>query len=235
MNLVRCSLLAILLPLVACGPQEKQMAQFAEEKRIHCLDHRCEGDVEPKHNTVKEVALKLNGEWFIGPKEYFSTGTNGAAFYWPSKTPSAPGDRDFPERELVTAGRGEQVTIEIFLRHHDGVFKGQSRHERLKQSETQGRVNRKEVLRDGLEVWHTKETDGFGPGLWFVATNFVKTHPNGAVLSCRDNDPKFARCVTGFEWRPGIAADTRFQARHSADWPDIYQEIVRVLQQLRKA
>lgn len=239
MKAADCMWLLVAALLSACGPSDKQKAQFAEEKRIHCLDHWCEGDVEPKHDTLKEFAFKLNGQWFIGPREY--GGYGGAfAFFWPSKTPRNIGEASKMATEFIPSAAGQnsifyEVAIEIFLRHHDGVFAGPSRYARLKQAEVEGRLVRKEVLNAGLEVWHTQETDGLGPGLWYVATKYVETDPNGAVLSCRGNDPKFARCVTGFEWRPGIAADLRFRAKHSADWPEIYLETVRVLQQLRKA
>src|SRR5687767_12961059 len=61
---------ALLLGLTACGPSEKQRAEQAEKTRLECLDKFCPGDVEPKRDTATEVAFKLNGQWYIGPKVY---------------------------------------------------------------------------------------------------------------------------------------------------------------------
>ena len=238
MTVLRCvGLMAMSLLVMACEPTEQQKAKFAEEKRIECLDKICPGDVAPTHDQLREFALKLNGQWFVAPRAYGGYG-GSFAFFWPSKTPARMAGADKMAPEFIPSSAGVlsnfyDVAIEIFLRHHDGVFSGPSRYERLKQAEAQGRLISKELPRDGLEVWHTRETDGLGPGLWYIATKHVGTDPNGAVLSCRDGDPKFARCVTAFEWRPGIAADMRFRAKHADEWPEIYQEAVRVLRQLR--
>lgn len=40
---------------------------------------------------------------------------------------------------------------------------------------------------------------------------------------------------TGFMWQPGIWMGTRMNQNHGADWPEIYQEITRVLALLKKA
>ena len=39
--------------LTACGPSEEKKAQFAEKKRVDCLDKFCEGDAVPKHDSSK--------------------------------------------------------------------------------------------------------------------------------------------------------------------------------------
>lgn len=69
MSIRDCWPIAALL-LVACGPTEQQKAQLAEQRRIECLDKLCEGYGPPKHDLLKEVSFKLNGQWFIGPREY---------------------------------------------------------------------------------------------------------------------------------------------------------------------
>ena len=55
------------------------------------------------------------------------------------------------------------------------------------------------------------------------------------VLGCDDREPAFSRCTMAFVWTPGIAADLRFRVMHARDWPEIYQEVGRVLQLLKKA
>jgi hypothetical protein len=231
MSLPCCGGVVVLMLLTACGPSEQQKAAFAERVRIECMDKVCEGDAPPKVDP-QEFVLKLNGQYFVAPRRYVQ-GLSGIAFYWPSKTPLTGSLEGlaYPERGEKFA----DVAIEIFLRSHDGVMHGPNRYDRLLQAQAEGRLISKETPRAGLEIWHTREIDGLGPGLWYVASEYVAADPNGTVLSCRGSNLKFATCVTGFKWRPGIAADMRFRAKHSVDWPEIYQEAIRVLQQLRKA
>ncbi len=96
-----------------CGPSEGQKVEQAEKTRIECLDKICHGDVAPKIDSTKDALLKLNGHWYVGPKEYFASGS-GAAFYWPSKTPftGKPDGQPWPEQRKPFY----DVAIEIFLR-----------------------------------------------------------------------------------------------------------------------
>jgi hypothetical protein len=209
---------------------EAEREKAREQHREYCLDHLCEGDVPPNHDWLKEEVLKLNGQWFIGPKEYFSAGTNGAVFYWPSRTPGYRGG-EYPER-----GQSFQdIAIEIFLRSHDGVMHGPSRYQALRLAETEGRVISKSTPRPGLEVWRVRDKSELRPFIWYVATNYREEDGEPPVLGCDDRNPKFDRCNTAFIWKPGIAADMRFRAWHGVDWPEIYQETMRVLQLLKRA
>jgi len=228
------TLLCCAFLLTACGPSAQTNTEFAERRRVQCLDKFCEGDVEPKHAS-NEVALKVNGQWFIGPRKYFGAASRSAGFeWWEHKPLDSDLARPAEAQALVVNGNGYDISVEIFLRNDRGLMKGPSRFERLRQAEADGRLLGKTTLRPGLDMWRTTETDGLGPGLWYVATAHVDSDPNGAVLSCRDSNPRFDRCVTGFYWRPGIVADMRFRTRHSVDWPEIYQEAMRILQQLKE-
>ena len=215
---------------------DKQLAEQAEKTRMECLDKLCPGDVEPKRDMAAAVALKLNGQWYLGPKEYFSTGIHGASFMWWAHKPLSSQMKLPPEVQvLASAGKADEVSVVMFLRSHDGIMHGPSRPSHLQQAEAEGRLISKDRPRPGLEVWRVRETDGFGPAVWYVATAYRDGDPNGAVLSCRDNNPQFDICTTAFIWRPGISADMRFRAKHALDWPEIYQETNRVLQLLKKA
>lgn len=226
--------IAILL-LVACGPSEQHKAELAEQKRLECLDKLCEGDVPPKRDPIQEEALKFNGQWFIGPKDYFSTGINGAAFFWPSKTPARSNVPDFPEKAQVTSGHADEVTIAIFLRSHDGVMHGPTRYEALRKAELEGRLVSKTSPRPGLEVWRVRD-EVEGTAIWHVATNLKDANDEPPVLFCRGGrNPQSDKCTGAFIWMPGISVDFRFHNKHGPDWPEIHQEIVRVLQLLKKA
>lgn len=224
-------MIAAVVFLVACGPTDKERVQAVEDARIACLDKLCAGDKPPTPQPGTS-AIKLNGQWYFSPIEY-TMGFAGLAFYWPSKTPATGrADRQsYPER-------GQDfydVAIEIFLRSHDGIMHGSNRYSNLLEAEKDGRFISKSKPRPGLEIWRIRETDSRNSGVWYVATEHVNSDPNGAVLHCEENDPKFDRCTTAFIWRPGIAADMRLRTKHGPDWPQIYQETTRVLQLLKKA
>lgn len=232
------AILACLL-VSACGPSGKQAATVSAEPGRECKDVICPGDVPPKFDPLKEYVAKLNGEWFIGPREYGGYG-GSLAFFWPSKTPANSPDANKLAPEFVPSAAGQtsnfyEVGIEIFLRSSASIKSHPTRYDDLIRAEVEGRLIKREVLRPGLEVWHTRETDGLGPGLWYVATQYAKSHPNAAVLACANANPKLDRCTTAFEWKPGIGADMRFRASHAPDWPEILQEAVRVLDLVKKA
>jgi len=231
MSGARAALFVVAGLLAGCQPSTEEKAQRAEERRIECLDKICEGDVLPPHDTKTEAVLKIGGQWLIAPRQY-AKGFAGLAFYWPSKTPVTGGDlgKVFPE-----FGKDfPKVSIQIFLRSHDGVMHGPSQAQRLQQAEAQGRLISKSTQRAELEVWQTQETDRTDPEWWYVATDQVAGNPNAAIVSCRKRVDSTGTCTTGFVWQPGIAADLRFSIEHAGDWPEIYQEVRRVLQLLRK-
>jgi hypothetical protein len=236
MNFKLTTTVVSLLVLAGCGPSKEDKARIAEQKRIECLDHICEGDAPPSvQDHLKETVMKFNGQWFIAPKSYFSTGMNGAAFYWPSKTPARPGVKDFPEKAQATSGQADHVTIEIFLHSQKAPLPALSGYDRLKQAEAEGRLISKENPRPGLEVWKVKDKDGLRPGIWYVATELKGFDGQPPVVWCDEQNPQFDRCSTGGLWKEGITWDTRFRAKHGPDWPEIFQETSRVLQLIKKA
>lgn len=223
-------LLAALLALSACGPSEQKKAELAEKKRLECLDKVCEGDVVPK-GSPDEFVMKLNGQFFAVSRRYAS-GMSGLAFYWPSKTPltGRPDGGDYPER-----GKNfSDVAIEIFLRSNNSAPPDAKQYDLLVEAQEKGQIIKKETLRLGLERWQEQDTSGFGPGYWYVATAYPDDRGRPPVVWCRGNNEKLDRCTAAFFIQPGIAADIRFRAQHASDWPEIYQEINRVIQLLRR-
>jgi len=226
------------LLITACDPFKEQREAAAERKRIECMDKLCAGDVEPKRNPAMEVALKLNGQWYLGPSYYFSTGMNGAAFYWPSKKSR----EDVPpeERSIPYAN-----TIEIHLTgrshwsHSDESEPWRRDHltERLDQLRGQGYQLQRELLRPELEVWRVRRSDG-SPYMDFYVANQQKRIRGGTppALGCSEDRGSSGRntCAAGEYWQPDVYADFRFSAAHAKDWPEIHAEIVRVLNLLIK-
>ena len=235
MNSTRHGWLITLLLLTACVQSEQEKAKWAEEKRIHCLNHLCEGDILPKSDTMNDEILKVNGMWFIGPREYFSGGMNGAHFDWWNHKPLSSFTKPPAEvQALARKGDGYNISIEIFLRGHDGVKHGPSGYQLLMQAASKGEVLSKTTPRPGLEIWHVKDESILG-SVWYVATDHRKADGEPPVLWCSDHNPKTDFCTMAFILQPGISADMRFRATHGPDWPEIYGEMMRVFQLLRKA
>lgn len=191
----RAALLLAASLLATCDPSPEQKAQWAEARRIECLDKICEGDVLPPHDVKTETVFKINGQWLIAPRQY-AKGFAGLAFYWPSRTPITGGGlgKNFPEFGHECAS----VAVEILLHRHDGVMHGPSHPERLQQAEAQGRLISKSTPRADLEVWQTQETDRIAPEWWYVATSHVTNNPDAAIVSCRKRGDSTGTCTTGF-------------------------------------
>lgn len=228
-----CHLLAITLTLSGCGPTQREKEKFAEEQRQHCRDHLCEGDVLPQYDHKKDALLKLGGVWLIGPEEYFSSGTNGASFFWPSKTPGGRGG-DFPERPTVIAGKKQEVVIEIFIRSYAYPTPPYS-YQLVQMAEANKWIASRELIRPGLERIRYKHVHG--PDGYYLdmggSADYIATELKGS-----DGFPPVARCShyldsggggTGFLWRYGLWVGVRMNQRHCIDWPEIYPEVVRVL------
>lgn len=240
MRCVKLFVLAAVFVLGACGPNDSQKQEIAEKKRIECLDKFCEGDVEPTRRIASEVALKLYGQWYIAPKYYYSTGMNGAAFYWPSRK----NREDVPQNERVDA---YAHTVEILLTgrqrwpdpHFKMPWKGESWEARFSELQKQGLRIERQTLRPELERIRFFDAQGHQYRLeYYLATQQRKVRGDGVPgVACDLPDQKpraLPRCTGGVFWQEDIYADFRFHAQHAADWPAIHQEIVRILNLAKK-
>jgi hypothetical protein len=226
----------------AFGPSEALHAQRAEERRLACLDTWCEGDVQPNNpDHMKYALLKLNGKLFLGPNEYFSSGSAGGSvlIIWWNHKPLSRADPMSPElKAIFKDGKGDQVDIQVFIHRSSGYKNPDFDMEYLQRMEAQGQVMSKTTVRPGLQAWRVNEGGYPITPTWYVATNFVKKAPNGAILYCQgsdlDKNPELSNCTTSDQWVPGISWDTRFSGKHAKDWPEIYPEIIRVLSLLKE-
>ena len=255
---VRVLALAISAPVVmslaGCDPFKEGRERQAEQTRIACLDKFCEGDVEPKRNMATEVAIKLNGQWYVGPKEYGNSNFGAMSFYWPSK--AAIGDpvavSKAPEANKNSVGAVDNfsaVAIEVFLTGRgrwpdpkaDKPWEGRGWEGRFEELQKQGLRMERQQLRPELERVRFFDSQGKQHRHeYFLATQQQKILGTGLPgIACDPNpDPApGARpgCTGGFFWQPDVYADFRFSATHAQDWPAIYQEIIRVLNLIKKA
>lgn len=225
-----------------CDPFKEQREAAAERKRIDCMDKLCEGDEPPKRDPATEVTLKFNGQWYIGPSYYFSSGMNGAAFYWPSKK----NREDVPQEERSVLSHLH--TVEIFLTGRarwpdpkaERPWDGRGWEGRFEELQSQGLRIEREQLSPELE--RVRFFDAQGKQYrheMFLASQQSKVRGNGLPgVACDlypEPNPDLHRTCTGaFFWQEDVYADFRFHAQHAKDWPAIHQEIVRVLNFLKK-
>lgn len=221
--------LGAMLLLNACKPSPEQQAKIAEEKRKQCLDRICAGDVEPKVDKQNFSLFKRNGHWFAIPVEY-CTGTSAFAFYWPSKTPACTRKQDFPEKKMVTSGN-TSTDIEFFIesKSHQAEM-----YELISNGYREGKILKQEEIRPELELIQIKGDPGIEPVETYYVAKHLKT-PAGIAptVHCRTR-LETNRCTSGFAWKPGYRIYVRFNQKHGKDWPEIYSEIIRVLEQVKE-
>lgn len=227
--------LLVLGLLTACEPSKEKKAQLAEEKRVACLDKICEGDVEPPHDLIKEAALKLNGQWFIGPREYFNSVNSSAVFYWPKKNSEMglPDALPYLEQKQPYYDKA----IEIFFRSNNFPQEPRGYH-LIELAEKNNWIDSRKNIRSGLDAITMKHVIGprgqyIDHVTYYVATQFKGLDGLPPVATCNHDHPANGG-GTGFMWQPGIWLGTRMNQKHCADWPEIYQEITRVLTLLKK-
>jgi hypothetical protein len=223
--------------ITGCGPSEQQKELADNERRAYCPDSFCSGDVPPQPSP-SEAVIKLNGEWFVGPREYFSQGIGGASFeWWDHRLISRSIKRPQEMQALAEAGRGDEFSIKIFLRSNNFPPEPTG-YKLIELAQSQGWIAQRKTLRPGLDAIDMKHV--VGPSGQYIdqVTYYVATKLKGAdglppVAACDTTHPE-GMGGTGFMWRPGIWAGTRMNQKHCTDWPEIYIETVRVLQLLRK-
>lgn len=235
-----------------CDPFKEQREAAAERKRIECTDKICDGDVEPDIDRTKLVAFKKNGQWYTGPREYGHPAFGAIAFYWPSKAPShdvtaasaAPEIRFGPQGQVVN---GYDHLVEIFLTGRarwpdpkaERPWEGRGWEGRFEELQSQGlRIEREQLNPELVRVRFFDSQGKQHRHEFFLATRQSRVRGNGAPgVAC---DPPnqlpnaLPRCTGGFFWQEDVYADFRFHAQHAKDWPAIHQEIVRVLNLLKK-
>ena len=228
-----------LLALAACGPNEQRRAELAELKRIECLDKFCAGDIEPKRDYATDALLKFNGQWYIGPKEYFSSGINGASFNWWAHQPS-PLSKLSPEIQA----KAVEHNVAIFLRgkHRWPDPKSTSPWSRtweqaIESKRAEGKYIEQEVLGPGLDEYRQFRTKGGNlETIYYAATQRKRIRGDGPPIAFCLNEPPghYSNCAAAEFWQPDIYADFQFSAKDAKDWPEIHQEIIRVLNLLQK-
>lgn len=232
--------MALGLGIVSIAACDSQVAVDGESGRTvdrklaakphECRDKHCEGDVPPTFDPATEVVLKIDGKWYIGPRELFVSG-NRAVFYWPSRTPHT-GPRDgsaFPEW-----GRPfDTVAIEVFL-GSPKISAPKSMYQVFEEVKRTGTVLGHEHPRPGLEIWRVKDVGRAHEEVWVLATSAKSPDGDFPTVSCRNVGTPHARCAMGFLWMGSVSVDIRFHGNHAGDWPEIYSEATRILTLLRR-
>jgi hypothetical protein len=234
--------------LTACEPSKEKKAQWAEEKRVECLDKFCEGDKPPKP-PVGSVIMKFNGQLYLAPKEYFSTGINGASFnWWEHKPVSSSASIPAEMQALYARGKADEVSIVIFLTGRarwpdpavERPWERETSESYFEEFLKKGYRIERQVIRPELEIVRFYDTsDKPYRHVFYVATQRKRIRGSGPpILGCdplpSPNLSGHATCTAGEYWQHDVYADFRISASHAQDWPAIHEEIVRVLNLAQK-
>lgn len=226
-----------LLALAACDPFAKEKAEQAEKTRIECLEKICYGDVIPKFDSTKDAILKLNGQWYVGPKEYFSSGINGASFFWWEGKPSSSAMAVTKDMQtLLNDGKGDELSIEIFLSGRERwptpnvgkPWEARSWEAQFEKLQKDGLQISRQQVRPDLEVITFVKADGKPyDTTFYIATK--QKNIRGADLPGISCLSATETCSTGDFWQDDVYARLRFHTKHAQDWPAIHQEVIRIL------
>ncbi len=224
-SVIYLAVAAVVTLLSGCDPFEKQRAEQAEKTRIECLDKICPGDVVPTRDHMKEVVFKKNGKWFLMPKQFGDPNFGAIAFYWPSKTPKTgrPDGKDYPERGKAF----DQTAIEIFIRSINEGY--ETTRQTLEKAEVSGKVTNRVMVKPGLERVNIQSDHR----AFYVATKLTGLDGKPPVMACAHDYPSHDG-GTSFVWKPGISVGAGGNQKHCTDWPEIYPEIINVLNQIKE-
>lgn len=232
-------LLAPVWALPACQPTEADKVLREQQRKIYCLDHRCPGDSPPKYDYRELEILKINGEWFVGPKEYYSAGINGASFYWWERKPySSKALPDGLKNARHKNGSGS-YTIEIFFRS-SSIPQEPHGFRLIQWAQSHDLVLERKTIRPGLDRLRlspdAKDARGYRLDhiTYYVATDMKGVDGLPPVASCSHEDVRNTG-GTGFLLSEGLWVGGRWNQEHCADWPEIFTEISRIVSLLKRA
>lgn len=231
MNKILSYILLFSIALSGCGPS-------ASQKAFECLDKICDGDARPDHNKATEAAIKVGGRWFIGPSEYFTSGINTTGFeWWRSKALSRKEPRPKEAQNLALNGQSHLISVPIWLSSSKSSS-GPHGYKLILLAEENGWILERKTLRDGLDLITMK--NGVGPSgysidkfNYYVATKEREPEGYPPVLACEHNHPA-DNGTTGFIFKPGIVVGLRVNQKNCTDWPEIYNEVIRILKLLKE-
>jgi len=212
--------------------EQQKTKQAAEQRKIELCrdDPGCDLKPMPAYDEKIHHINKWNGQWFLIPREYDYE--RGFGFYWPSKRSQALGP---------TQSSGDDWHIYLYPRSHN-IPPEPRGYRRILLAEKEGRVLKRETLRKGLD--RIIYFDLYRPGVLdtvqaieYVATDRLDPEGQPPVLRCKMDmaNPERAGGGAGFIWRDDILVEVLIRGGNVCeDWPELFDEVVRVLNLAKK-
>ncbi len=242
-HMVKGCLTLVVFALLGCKPSAEEQAKTAARLKAEALrqEELCRdsvhcGEKAPaglKVDYNKHALRKWNNHWFLVPRDY-EMGLTSMAFRWPLER---------ARNQKPTEHDPNVWTIQLTIRSHDFEVSERRGYRRIEIAEREGRVSDRVTLRPGLDRLQFRDVDrDTGKPSSFVFTEYVATDrrdPEGEppVLSCKTDlaNPREAGGGGGFMWRDGIFVGILIRGGNVCeDWPEIYDEVIRILNLIEK-
>jgi hypothetical protein len=211
------------------------------ERASQCRQMFCQGDRLPAYDRNTLSLFKVDGRFYLVPKAYGSGGSTGPlGFYWPSRAPLSRPDlaAEFRPGDPKHQNNYGDVAIEIFTNSAELAPSVRHGYAFLQRALASDSVQRKRTLRPGLDEYDMKHVVGEDGHFLDRVSYYVATDRTGV-----DGQPPVASCGavgqissggTGFPWH-GLWIGTRMSGARCADWPEIFDETLRVVNLIREA
>lgn len=233
--------LAVAFALLGCRPGAEEEAKTAARLKAEaqrqeelCRDRADCGEKPPAELKVdykKHALRKWNNHWFLVPRDY--NAAHGMGFLWPLERARLKGPSEHDPNVWA---------IELQIRSND-IPPPPLGYDLIEEAERDGRVVKRETIRAGLDRVEFISRHPFTgeratyAGIAYVATTRRDPQGRPPVFGCR-SDPltrDWGGGGAGFMWRDGIFVEVLVRRGPICeDWPELFDEVIRVLQMTEK-
>ena len=119
------------------------------------------------------------------------------------------------------------MAIEIFIRSINDHY--ETTRQTLEKAEISGKTTDRETIKPGLDRVNIQGDHR----KFYIATQLRSLDGKPPVMAC-SHDHVGHGGSTSFIWKPGISVGAGGNQKHCTDWPEIYSEVVNVLNQIKE-
>ncbi len=235
---VRMVIAGLALLATACQPNsEGASTGTGTGANAQCLNSTCSGEDYPPHDHLTQYPFKINGHWYLGPRNYFG-GAALAGFAWYGGRSYSTTDT-IPPASQTASQTAPPVALRVLISLSAPRLGAKATgSETIEWADRNGGVLKVTSLSPGLLRYEMNPIVGPDGDRLDRFRYYVATELRGA-----DGLPPVARCESdyrgrgsfGIAWRDNIFAGIQMHQSHCAEFPEIYREVIRILGLIEKA